>query len=302
MHLQRVHRPCRGPVGEVPIDPISTTSQQRVRRVEEAVQELASKLALRASPRILADSNNTIVHLVPEPLVAKVGTSHFRDASLEALDRELTVARHLTSEGAPVVHPSATVPAGPHRAGGLMITLWQYYEHHPFTEGGRLLGPLLARVHDALLDYPGSLPRFTVELEDVGRFLEDRGRLGRLPDEDHAFLVRVHEDLQSTIPATSSRDRPLHGSPHSGNWLGGPAGPLLLDFETACLGPVEWDLSGLGEDALAFPHIDRDLLALLRRMRSLCVAVKCWLDPDRAPEVKEAAVVHLRLLRGESVE
>jgi hypothetical protein len=106
-----------------------------------------------------------------------------------------------------------------------------------------------------------------------------------------------------TVPATSFRDRPLHGSPHSGNWLGASAGPLLLDFETACRGPVEWDLSALGEDAVdAFPNVDRDLLALLRRMRSLCVAVKCWLDPDRAPEVGEAAIVHLRLLRGETIE
>lgn len=46
----------------------------------------------------------------------------------------------------------------------------------------------------------------------------------------------------------------------------------------------------------AFPGVDGDLLALLRRLRSLCVAVKCWLDPERGPEVREAARVHLRLL------
>jgi len=271
--------------------------------VEEAIEELASKLALRVSPRILADSNNTIVHLAPERLVAKVGTSHFRDASLEALDRELAVARFLTSKGAPIVRPSVSLPAGPHHAKGLTITLWQYYEPLALKEDGRLLGPLLTRVHDALLDYPGSLPHFSVELEDVGRMLEDRGRLARLGDENHAFLVGVQRELRSTIPAPSSRDRPLHGSPHSGNWLGGADRPLLLDFETACRGPVEWDLSALGEDALdVFPNVDRDLLAPLRRMRSLCVAVKCWLDPDRAPEVGEAAAIHLRLLRGEPVE
>jgi Ser/Thr protein kinase RdoA (MazF antagonist) len=234
--------------------------------------------------------------------MAKVGTSHFRDASLEVLDRELSVARHLAWKAAPVFRPSSGVPAGPHHAGGLTITLWQYYEARPFTEDGRVLGPLLTHVHDALLDYPGHVPRFTVELEDVGRILEDRGRLGRLSDEDHTFVVGVHREVQSSIPA-SSEDRLLHGSPHSGNWLEGPAGSVLLDFETACRGPVEWDLIALGEDALgAFHQIDRDLLALLRRMRSLCVAVKCWLDPDRAPEVKEAATVHLRLLRGEPLE
>jgi hypothetical protein len=37
----------------------------------------------------------------------------------------------------------------------------------------------------------------------------------------------------------------------------------------------------------------------MRRMRSVCVAAKCWVAPERAPEVREAAHVHLKLLRGE---
>ncbi len=255
------------------------------------------------SPRILKDSNNTIVHLDPLALVAKVGTSHFRDASLEALDRELDVARHLASKEAPIVNPSADVPAGPHRAENLTVTLWQFYEDQGSPGDDTLFGPLLARIHDALLDYQGALPAFTAELEDVGRILLDRSRLPRLRDEDHAFLLRTHEELQPVVSSAPWVSRPIHGSPHTGNWLKGPAGLLLLDFETACRGPVEWDLSAMGDEAVdAFPHADRELLALLRRMRSLCVAVKCWIDPERAPEVGEAAAVHLRLLRGEPLE
>jgi hypothetical protein len=37
-------------------------------------------------------------------------------------------------------------------------------------------------------------------------------------------------------------------------------------------------------------------------VRSLCVAVWCWAQPERAPEVDEAADVHLRLLRGETLD
>jgi hypothetical protein len=282
---------------------ISTESDERRRRVERAIDELASRLGLKIAPQLLADSNNTILHLAPEPLVAKVGTSHFRDASLEALDRELSVARHLASRGAPVVRPSDTVPAGPHLIEGLTVTLWQFYEPHDWKREEGLLGALLARVHGALLDYPGHLPSFAVELEDVGQILRDRPRLPLLHDEDHAFLLEMQRDLVSSLMGIPSEHQPLHGSPHEGNWLIGPAGPLLLDFETACNGPVEWDLSALPEAALdAFPAIDWQLLALLRRMRSLCVAVKCWIDPGRAPEVGEAAVVHLRLLRGHPLE
>jgi hypothetical protein len=51
----------------------------------------------------------------------------------------------------------------------------------------------------------------------------------------------------------------------------------------------------------AFPSVDRNVLDLLRRFRSLAVAVKCWMEPDRDPELAEAAAVHLRLLRAETL-
>ena len=51
-----------------------------------------------------------------------------------------------------------------------------------------------------------------------------------------------------------------------------------------------------------FPDVNRELIALLRRMRSVCVAAKCWVEPNRAPEVSEAAHVHLKLLRGERLD
>ncbi|HYT78648.1 MAG TPA: phosphotransferase [Actinomycetota bacterium] len=183
------------------------------------------------------------------------------------------------------------------------MTLWQFYEDRGRPEDEAAFGPLLARVHEALLDYPDPLPPFTIELDDVGRLLEDRPRLSRLREEDHAFWRAVHEEIQSEVSSIRPEDRPLHGSPHSGNWLNAPQGLLLPDFETACRGPVEWDLSAMGNEALdAFGPIDQELLSLLRRMRSLCVAVKCWMDPGRAPEVAEAAVVHLRLLRGDALD
>jgi aminoglycoside/choline kinase family phosphotransferase len=78
---------------------------------------------------------------------------------------------------------------------------------------------------------------------------------------------------------------------------------LLLDFETACVGPIEWDLAALGDDVLAFfPDADRDLISIMRRMRSVCVAAKCWVAPERAPELREAAHVHLKLLRNQPLD
>src|SRR5262245_56391198 len=44
--------------------------------------------------------------------------------------------------------------------------------------------------------------------------------------------------------------RALHGSPHAGNWLRTAQGVLLLDFETACRGPLEWDVAALDDAAV----------------------------------------------------
>ena len=279
------------------------SATERREAAVRAAETLGRSLGIRvAAPRVLKDSNNTIVHLAPSPLVAKVGTSHFRDARLNALAHELAVGRYLSAKRAPIVRPSSEVPAGPHRIGGLTITLWQFYEAVLTPPAPGSLGSVLMKVHEALRDYPGALPSFAVEMASAARFLTDRSKLARASDRDYEFLRDVHAELEPAVSTLAHDGQPLHGSPHSGNWLSTSSGPLLLDFETACRGPLEWDLSSLGEEDMgAFAAVDHDALRLLRRVRSLCVAVWCWIEPDRAPEVAEAAVVHLRLLRGEAL-
>lgn len=120
---------------------------------------------------------------------------------------------------------------------------------------------------------------------------------------DRRFLLGVVSEVEAALSAVTAPRRPLHGSPHGANWLVSAKGPLLLDFETACRGPVEWDLSALLDDVFAFFRaVDRELVATMRRMRSVCVAVKCWVAPERAPELREAARVHLDLLRGQPLD
>ena len=71
----------------------------------------------------------------------------------------------------------------------------------------------------------------------------------------------------------------------------------MIDFESVCTGPMEWDLSALpGGGGGQFPDADRGLLALLRRLRSVCVAVWCSLQGGRVAELRRAAQRHLGLL------
>jgi hypothetical protein len=252
---------------------------------------------------VLADWNNTVVLLVPTTIVAKVGTSHFRDARLESLERELALTAYLAARGAPVIRPVRDVSPGPHVWRDLVVTLWEYVEP---VGGAALLGTEVAAaikvVHAALADFDGTVPPFTLELDDAERLLKP-DRSPALEPVDRTFLLSVIDDVRSELGTLRSACRPLHGSPHSANWLVSADGPLLLDFETACRGPLEWDLAALDNEALGyFPYADRESILIMRRMRSVCVAAKCWVAPERAPQLREAAHVHLRLLRGQRLD
>ena len=73
-----------------------------------------------------------------------------------------------------------------------------------------------------------------------------------------------------------------------------PRGPAWCDLETACRGPLEWDLVQLPPAARrVFGPVDEGLLERLSELRSVTVAGWCWADADRSPEVREAAEYHL---------
>jgi hypothetical protein len=183
------------------------------------------------------------------------------------------------------------------------MTLWQY--ERPVAGAALVpsrMAAAIATVHRALAEYQGALPDFRLELDDARRCLRPERSVALTPA-DRRFLLGVVSEVEAPLAAASAPRRPLHGSPHHANWLVSANGPLLLDFETACCGPVEWDLSALPDDALAFfPDADRKLVTTMRRMRSVCVAAKCWVAPERGPELREAARIHLSVLRGRPLD
>lgn len=276
----------------------------RRRLAVDAASEVARRFGIPSdSPTILRDSNNTIVHLLPSGVVAKVGTSHFRDTKLESLEREVAVVKYLAERGAPVVPPLRDVPPGPHRWRGVTLTLWPYVESRPHSSPhAQEVAASLRAIHEAFVGFPHPLPSFTNELEDV-RMLLDSHRSPALSPGDRRYLLQVVDDVEEAVQSIDAVNGPLHGCPHEGNWLSTSEGPVVVDFETACTGPVEWDLAALDDATITlFPEADLELITLLKRMRSACVAAKCWVEPDRAPEVLEAAQVHLQILRGEPLE
>ncbi len=281
---------------------MSWREADRLALAERVATEVATRCGLVLErPRLLHHSNNVVLHLTPEPIVAKVGLSTQRRGTAASLTRELEVGRFLADRHAPSARPASALPAGPHQARDVVVTFWDYCTHDPAREvDACAAGRSLEELHATLTSYDGPLPPFTAQIDDAARVLATEP-LPALTRSDRAFLADSHASLSAALSAHQLAARPLHGEPHSGNVLATTEGPCWIDFEAACLGPVEWDVGCLGSEALRhFPHLDHDLLELMGRLRSLCVAVWCWRNPERAPELREAAEHHLHRLRADA--
>jgi Ser/Thr protein kinase RdoA (MazF antagonist) len=263
-----------------------------------AVAEVARRLDLNpAGAIVIAESNNTIVRLPLEELVAKVSTSALEGRGETALERELRLGRRLADRRVPIASPADDGLAGPHQARGSTLTLWRYVAPgEPPDDGDRLLGEAVRSFHAALADIATELPHLTDKIELANRLLQGAAATPRLMPADRRLAERAHDRLVPLVNSLSNSTA-LHGEPHDGNIVWSADGPVLIDFEAACQGPIEWDLSYLPVGTLsAFPGHHDETIAKLRAGVSFCVAAWCVTNPDPTPAVAEAATVHWNAL------
>lgn len=76
------------------------------------------------------------------------------------------------------------------------------------------------------------------------------------------------------------------------------AGSLWTDFESACIGPIEWDLSAMPTCAALISH-DEELFALLRGVRRACVVTWCASKANKTAQDEEAIAHHIDLLESQ---
>lgn len=277
-----------------------TSARLRQVRALNAARAVVGRYGMCAGEaRMLSDCSNVVVHLAPLPVVAKVRTVAAA-SPCPAQQRELEIGLHLDRAGAPVAGPSSELPARVHRYRGHAVTFWRYQENNPAAVvDERAAGRVLAECHRALDSYlrplPSSLSR---QVSRAGRVLADPAELGGLAAGDRAWLAAMHARLSASVACRRPPPRVLHGDPHRGNLLVTSRGTVMIDFESACTGPLEWDLSALpGCGAGVFLGADHELLTILRQLRSLCVVVWCRQRQGRAPEIDRAARLHLDLLK-----
>jgi hypothetical protein len=272
-----------------------------VTRAVDAAVRFARDVGYRVdAPRLLHRANNTVVHLAPAPLVAKIDTSNWTGRSGASLATELAVALHLVDARAPAVRPASGVPTRLHVVDGFAMTFWDHVDVDHAAPDAVSAADALRDVHEGLAAYAGALPSFDEFIRGVERALATDSLPG-LDDAARAVVGDVAAAARNWLDAQRFALRPLHGDAQLSNALATKGGVVWCDFEAACQGPLEWDLSALPVAADAvIPH-DPERLKWFRRIRSICVAVWCAVEPRRAPEVAEAVDVHVRVLSGEEL-
>jgi Phosphotransferase enzyme family len=203
----------------------------------------------------IAGGNNVLVHLKPAPVVARVmtGTAVLHDDVEQWLAREVAVGAFVDDRSDLVVAPTDLLPPGPHVQDGLWMTLWKFVPHDaqaPPPEP-RQLGRSLRSLHAVLADFPG----------DLAPLSETRDWLERLLDElrpSHSLtqqgIDRLRSELDALTPAVFESSLPaqaLHGDVSMSNLLRTENGPVWIDLEDVCAGPVAWDVAGLVSSARA---------------------------------------------------
>ncbi len=263
-----------------------------------AAVEVGQKWGVETSaPVVLQETNKTVIWLAPGPVIAKVATR--TDAKTD-VHLEHAVAKELTALEADTAVPLPGTEPVEHPGTGFVVTLWEQLQGRDAEVPAYVLSDSLAALHAALAKTRTELPSFRSELLRARVALDNDVFMDALPYRDRVFLRSVYDEGLSELEGLDLDRQRLHGEPHSGNRLLTPQGLRWIDFESCCVGPLEWDLAFLSPEARrGFPDIDTNLLRRLGRLNSARVATWCW-GRTRYPEMRRHGELHLGLLRAEA--
>ncbi|MDN5688669.1 MAG: phosphotransferase [Brachybacterium sp.] len=264
------------------------------RRAITAAQELLASLELDDEEAVvLHDSNRLTVLLLPCDLVARIGPISPGGAELE-IDRALRLA----AVGAPVGTLDPRTPPRVHVRDGFEITLWAHHAQRSDRElSPACYADALARLHMAMREADLDVPPLSERVGSALSLVDDPGRTPRLTGPDRAFLHETLIGLGAEIERRGTH-QVLHGEPHPGNILDTAEGPLFIDLETCCTGPVEFDLAHAPTDVAAhYPGLDTDLLADCRILSWALATSWRWDRDDSLPSGERLGAEWLQHVR-----
>jgi Ser/Thr protein kinase RdoA (MazF antagonist) len=266
-----------------------------VPRAVAAATSTASALGLRVDEtKVLHVSNRLALRLLPSDVLARVALP-----THEAAAFEVGLAARLAATDSPVAPLDPRVVPRVYQRDGFTITLWTYYE----PQTARELSPAdyadaLSRLHVGMQRVDVTTPHFTDRVREAQLLVGSRDRTPELGGADRDLLVNTLDRVMPVIAGRGAAQQLLHGEPHPGNVLNTKNGPLFIDLETACRGPVEFDLAHVPEAVSeCYGGIDHALLDDCRVLVLAMIAAWRFDREDRFPSGREAARQLLVALR-----
>jgi Ser/Thr protein kinase RdoA (MazF antagonist) len=242
---------------------------------------------------VLNNSNRLTLRLMPCDVLARV--AHVRRQA----QFELELAQRLAAVGCPVATIERRVVPRVYERDGYAVTLWTYYE--PATPQG--ISPddyarALVQLHTGIRTVDFSTPHCTDRVAEAEQLVASRALTPRLADADRELLVLALRSARSAVFDRGAVEQLLHGEPHPGNVLNTAVGPLFVDLETCCRGPIEFDLAHVPESVSErYPGVDEELLRDCRQLVLAMVAAWRWDASDQLPNGKQAGRELVRVLR-----
>jgi Ser/Thr protein kinase RdoA (MazF antagonist) len=260
-----------------------------------AAMSTASALDLAVDDAIvLHDSNRLALRLLPCDVLARVAHRAHQAARLE-----VELAKRLAETESPVAALEPRVAPRVYERDGFVITLWTYYEPvSPREVAPGVYANALARLHAGLRSLHVTTPHFTDRVAEAQQLIASPEHTPGLADADRDLLSNTLRGLLRAIDDRGATEQLLHGEPHPGNLLSTKNGPVFIDFETCCRGPVEFDLAHVPEDVSeSYSDVDQGLLRDCRGLVLAMVAAWRWDRSDQFPNGQRAARDLLNALR-----
>jgi hypothetical protein len=265
-----------------------------VTRAIAAATSLAASLDLPATDAIvLHNSNRLALRLTPGDILARVAPGWHEAAQLE-----VELAQRLAALGCPVGVLEPRVDPRVYTRDGFDVTLWTYYELVTPPVSPVDYAKTLERLHAGMRELDVPSPRFTDRIAEAEEVVANPDLSPELADADRVFLRGRLESLRRAIDDRGAVEQLLHGEPHPGNVVGTKDGPLFIDLETCCRGPVEFDLAHVPEAVCEhYPNVDQGLLEECRHLVLAMVAAWRWDRGDQFPNRRRFGEEFLRVLR-----
>ncbi|WBB59589.1 phosphotransferase [Streptomyces sp. WMMC500] len=264
-------------------------------RAVAAGASTATELGLKVDDAVvLHDSNKVTLRLLPCDVLARVAPAADQIAQFE-----IELAQRLAETDSPVAALDPRVEPRVYARDAFEVTLWTYYEPAtPSAVPPAAYADALKRLHAGMrrLDIP--TPHFTDRVEQAQQLVADPDRTPALADADRDLLAHTLRSLRRVAGERGGADQLLHGEPHPGNVLGTKDGPLFVDLETCCRGPVEFDLAHAPEEVGAhYPDVDQDLLRACRILVLAIVTTWRWDRDDQFPDGRRLGTEWLGQIR-----